>query len=134
MSTIAIVVAKLLPGLRVSPEVVRGGLDLGEHGERAYNYEISGERFAWRTALHMMFLLRTYWAGAKVPARFLPGMQEHIRGTGRAENGSSAFQRGNYKGLLFPARLLCSHPSGIARDSEERRVGNEWVRKCRTRW
>src|SRR3546814_19854865 len=63
----------------------------------------------------MMFLLRTYWAGAKVPARFLPGMQEHIRGTGRAENGSSAFQRGNYKGLLFPARLLCSHPSGIAR-------------------
>src|SRR3546814_13126739 len=113
MSTIAIVVAKLLTGLRVSPEVEREGLDLGEHGERAYNYYISGERFAWRTALHMMFLLRTYWAGANVPARFLPGLQEHIRGPGRAENGTSACKRGYYKGMLFSARLLCSPPSGI---------------------
>jgi Amt family ammonium transporter len=36
-TTIAIYVAKLLTGLRVSPEVEREGLDLGEHGERAYN-------------------------------------------------------------------------------------------------
>lgn len=37
-TTIAIYVAKLLTGLRVSEEVEREGLDLGEHGERAYNY------------------------------------------------------------------------------------------------
>ncbi len=34
---IAIHVAKLVTGLRVSPDVEREGLDLGEHGERAYN-------------------------------------------------------------------------------------------------
>ena len=37
-TTIAIYIAKALTGLRVSPEVEREGLDLGEHGERAYNY------------------------------------------------------------------------------------------------
>ena len=37
-TTIAIFIAKLLTGLRVSPEVEMEGLDLGEHGERAYNY------------------------------------------------------------------------------------------------
>jgi Amt family ammonium transporter len=37
-TAIAIVIAKLLTGLRVSPDVEREGLDLGEHGERAYNY------------------------------------------------------------------------------------------------
>jgi Amt family ammonium transporter len=37
-TVIAIYVAKLLTGLRVSVEVEREGLDLGEHGERAYNY------------------------------------------------------------------------------------------------
>ena len=37
-TAIAIFVAKLLTGLRVKPEVEREGLDLGEHGERAYNY------------------------------------------------------------------------------------------------
>ncbi len=37
-TAIAIFVAKLLTGLRVSEEVERDGLDLGEHGERAYNY------------------------------------------------------------------------------------------------
>ncbi len=37
-TAIAIFVAKALTGLRVSPEVEREGLDLGEHGERAYNY------------------------------------------------------------------------------------------------
>ncbi len=36
-TVIAIYVAKALTGLRVSPEVEREGLDLGEHGERAYN-------------------------------------------------------------------------------------------------
>ena len=36
-TVIAIAVARLLTGLRVSPEVEREGLDLGEHGERAYN-------------------------------------------------------------------------------------------------
>jgi len=36
-TVIAIYVAKLLTGLRVSEEVEREGLDLGEHGERAYN-------------------------------------------------------------------------------------------------
>ncbi len=37
-TVIAIYVAKALTGLRVSEEVEREGLDLGEHGERAYNY------------------------------------------------------------------------------------------------
>jgi Amt family ammonium transporter len=37
-SAIAFTVAKALTGLRVSPEVEQEGLDLGEHGERAYNY------------------------------------------------------------------------------------------------
>jgi Amt family ammonium transporter len=37
-AAIAFYVAKLLTGLRVSEEVEREGLDLGEHGERAYNY------------------------------------------------------------------------------------------------
>jgi Amt family ammonium transporter len=37
-TAVAIFVAKLLTGLRVNPEVEREGLDLGEHGERAYNY------------------------------------------------------------------------------------------------
>ena len=37
-TVIAIYIAKLLTGLRVSPEVEMEGLDLGEHGERAYNY------------------------------------------------------------------------------------------------
>ena len=37
-AAIAFYVAKLVTGLRVSPEVEREGLDLGEHGERAYNY------------------------------------------------------------------------------------------------
>ena len=37
-TAIAIFVAKLLTGLRVSEDVEREGLDLGEHGERAYNY------------------------------------------------------------------------------------------------
>jgi Amt family ammonium transporter len=36
-TVIAIYVAKALTGLRVTPEVEREGLDLGEHGERAYN-------------------------------------------------------------------------------------------------
>jgi len=36
-TTIAIFVAKALTGLRVSPEVEVEGLDIGEHGERAYN-------------------------------------------------------------------------------------------------
>jgi len=36
-TTIAVFVAKAVTGLRVSPEVEREGLDLGEHGERAYN-------------------------------------------------------------------------------------------------
>ncbi|HMN53682.1 MAG TPA: ammonium transporter, partial [Sphingopyxis sp.] len=34
---VAITIAKALTGLRVSEEVEREGLDLGEHGERAYN-------------------------------------------------------------------------------------------------
>ncbi|MEO1968863.1 MAG: ammonium transporter [Sphingomonadaceae bacterium] len=34
---IATYIAKLLTGLRVSPEVEQEGLDIGEHGERAYN-------------------------------------------------------------------------------------------------
>jgi Amt family ammonium transporter len=37
-TAIAIFVAKALTGLRVTEEVERQGLDLGEHGERAYNY------------------------------------------------------------------------------------------------
>lgn len=37
-SAIAFGIAKVVTGLRVSPEVEREGLDLGEHGERAYNY------------------------------------------------------------------------------------------------
>ncbi len=36
-TAIAITVAKAVTGLRVSPETEREGLDLGEHGERAYN-------------------------------------------------------------------------------------------------
>ncbi len=36
-TAIAITIAKLLTGLRVSPEVEVDGLDIGEHGERAYN-------------------------------------------------------------------------------------------------
>ncbi len=37
-SAIAFMIAKVVTGLRVSEEVEREGLDLGEHGERAYNY------------------------------------------------------------------------------------------------
>jgi len=37
-TAIAIFIAKAVTGLRVSEEVEREGLDLGEHGERAYNY------------------------------------------------------------------------------------------------
>ncbi len=37
-SAIAFTIARLVTGLRVSEEVEREGLDLGEHGERAYNY------------------------------------------------------------------------------------------------
>ncbi len=37
-TAIAIFIAKAITGLRVSPEVEQEGLDLGEHGERAYNY------------------------------------------------------------------------------------------------
>ena len=37
-TAIAMFIAKLVTGLRVSEEVEREGLDLGEHGERAYNY------------------------------------------------------------------------------------------------
>jgi len=36
-TAIAIYIAKAVTGLRVSPEVEQEGLDLGEHGERAYN-------------------------------------------------------------------------------------------------
>ena len=36
-TTIAVYAAKMLTGLRVSPEVEVEGLDVGEHGERAYN-------------------------------------------------------------------------------------------------
>jgi Amt family ammonium transporter len=36
-TVIAVYVAKALTGLRVTEEVEREGLDLGEHGERAYN-------------------------------------------------------------------------------------------------
>jgi Amt family ammonium transporter len=37
-AAIAFTIARLVTGLRVTPEVEREGLDLGEHGERAYNY------------------------------------------------------------------------------------------------
>jgi Amt family ammonium transporter len=37
-SAIAFGIARVVTGLRVSPDVEREGLDLGEHGERAYNY------------------------------------------------------------------------------------------------
>jgi ammonium transporter, Amt family len=37
-TAIAVTVARLVTGLRVSPEDEREGLDLAEHGERAYNY------------------------------------------------------------------------------------------------
>jgi len=37
-SAIAFAIARAVTGLRVSPDVEREGLDLGEHGERAYNY------------------------------------------------------------------------------------------------
>ena len=37
-ATIAWVIAKLVTGGRVSEEKERDGLDLSEHGERAYNY------------------------------------------------------------------------------------------------
>jgi Amt family ammonium transporter len=37
-SAIAFFIAKAVTGLRVTEEVEREGLDLGEHGERAYNY------------------------------------------------------------------------------------------------
>jgi len=37
-STIAFTIVKYTVGLRVSEDVEREGLDLGEHGERAYNY------------------------------------------------------------------------------------------------
>lgn len=37
-AALAFFIAKLVTGLRVTEEVEREGLDLGEHGERAYNY------------------------------------------------------------------------------------------------
>src|SRR3546814_8366071 len=37
-SAIAFTIARAVTGGRVSEEVEREGLDLGEHGERAYNY------------------------------------------------------------------------------------------------
>ena len=37
-TAIAITVARLLTGLRVTEEIERDGLDIGEHGERAYQY------------------------------------------------------------------------------------------------
>jgi Amt family ammonium transporter len=36
-TVVAVFVAKAVTGLRVSSDVEREGLDLGEHGERAYN-------------------------------------------------------------------------------------------------
>ncbi|RKF20561.1 ammonium transporter [Altericroceibacterium spongiae] len=36
-TTIAIFISKALTGLRVTPQVEQEGLDIGEHGERAYN-------------------------------------------------------------------------------------------------
>jgi Amt family ammonium transporter len=37
-SAVAFTIAKVVTGLRVTEDVEREGLDLGEHGERAYNY------------------------------------------------------------------------------------------------
>ena len=37
-TTIAVFIAKAVTGGRVTPEVEQEGLDVGEHGERAYNY------------------------------------------------------------------------------------------------
>ncbi|WP_298809841.1 ammonium transporter [uncultured Sphingomonas sp.] len=37
-TAVAMLAARALTGLRVAPDVEREGLDLGEHGERAYNY------------------------------------------------------------------------------------------------
>jgi Amt family ammonium transporter len=37
-TAVAITVARLLTGLRVRQEAEREGLDLAEHGERAYNH------------------------------------------------------------------------------------------------
>jgi len=37
-SAIAFLIAKYTVGLRVSPEIENEGLDIGEHGERAYNF------------------------------------------------------------------------------------------------
>jgi Amt family ammonium transporter len=37
-TAVAIFIAKLVTGLRVAPDTEREGLDLGEHGERAYNH------------------------------------------------------------------------------------------------
>ena len=34
---VAGLITKMVTGLRVSPEVEMEGLDIGEHGERAYN-------------------------------------------------------------------------------------------------
>ena len=36
-TAIAITLAKFITGLRVTPEIEYDGLDIGEHGERAYN-------------------------------------------------------------------------------------------------
>jgi len=36
-TTVAVLIAKAVTGLRVAPEVELEGLDIGEHGERAYN-------------------------------------------------------------------------------------------------
>ena len=36
-AAIAAFVTKLVIGLRVTPEVESDGLDIGDHGERAYN-------------------------------------------------------------------------------------------------
>ena len=36
-TAVAITIAKVVTGLRVTPEVEYDGLDIGEHGERAYN-------------------------------------------------------------------------------------------------
>ena len=37
-TAVAMLAARAVTGLRVAPDVEREGLDLGEHGERAYNY------------------------------------------------------------------------------------------------
>ena len=36
-TAIALTIARLVTGLRVTPEIEYDGLDIGEHGERAYN-------------------------------------------------------------------------------------------------